>query len=760
MNTYNTLKNELLQVNKDILSLLSEAKSVRGTDDQSFNNWQKTCRDIRTQISEEVIRVAVVGPIKSGKSTFVNSLFKGDYLKRGAGVVTSIVTRVRNGTSLKAELHFKSWDEVNAEMKNALVLFPSAEWQAGNKSFDIREENDRAAIEGALGMLTPDLLITNDTRDMNSVLLTSYLTGYERVKDILSAEDTAIRQHEGDDFLSHKDFVGDDSLAVYLNDLRLEISSGDIDSDIEIADCQGSDSPNPLHLAMIEDYLLQTHLIVYVISSRTGLRQADIRFLSVIKKMGISDNIVFILNTDFNEHESAEDLNALIERVKGEISLIKPSPEIYTLSALFNLFESQKENLSQRDRQRLLQWEKESAFSEFSYQETTRFASYLNHKFTTERYALLLKNHMERLAIISSGVAHRIGVNTNILSGDTHNADKMIKKISLHRKKMKQIRSMTESALNGAVKKLKQELRTDIDRFFDIRSGYVLGRVLRFIKDYDASYHKYEDNLSASGFPNIMYLVFQEFRQAADTFMAEDINPDIIRFIKAEEKKIREYLEAVTGPYDSMVQDALSEYNSVMEENFGISSIQGERHIIELPNTNLVKRTTNLNLPHMISGIRYSALIKTEAVMRFGFYAIIRGIKKLLKKAIQNEKEGGLLALKHGVARLKQETEKATVFYFKDYRENIKFQYAFKLTDALSDILRDILLDRFQAYVSDLSELADLINRKQADKEKLAGILEEMGAGAGEIIQKINVLKEKTGAITEQVSRKAVHTEH
>jgi len=37
------------------------------------------------QLTEETIRVAVVGPIKSGKSTFLNALLRGDYLKRGAG---------------------------------------------------------------------------------------------------------------------------------------------------------------------------------------------------------------------------------------------------------------------------------------------------------------------------------------------------------------------------------------------------------------------------------------------------------------------------------------------------------------------------------------------------------------------------------------------------------------------------------------------------------------------------------------------------
>lgn len=124
MTTYNSLKKDILQINKDISGLFPDARSIIGTSDHTFAEWQKTCDAIKSQMAGEIIRVAVVGPIKSGKSTFINSLFKGEFLKRGAGVVTSIVTRVRNGKKLKAKLLFKSWDEINSDMEQALVLFP------------------------------------------------------------------------------------------------------------------------------------------------------------------------------------------------------------------------------------------------------------------------------------------------------------------------------------------------------------------------------------------------------------------------------------------------------------------------------------------------------------------------------------------------------------------------------------------------------------------------------------------------------------
>jgi ATPase subunit of ABC transporter with duplicated ATPase domains len=147
MDIYRVLRDEVLQINTEVMSLFSTAQSIPGMSDYSFGNWEKTCAALPQQLTENIVRVAIVGPIKSGKSTLMNSVFKGDYVKRGAGVVTSIVTRVRNGEQLRAKLFFKSWDEVNAEMEQALVLFPSLTWRSENSDFDIRKENERSDLQ-------------------------------------------------------------------------------------------------------------------------------------------------------------------------------------------------------------------------------------------------------------------------------------------------------------------------------------------------------------------------------------------------------------------------------------------------------------------------------------------------------------------------------------------------------------------------------------------------------------------------------------
>ena len=340
MQEYDSLKSELQAISQSVCALMQQARNVPATSDQLFDEWETACHKIEGQLEDDLVRVAVVGAIKSGKSTLINAMLAGDYLKRGAGVVTSMVTRLRRGPALKARLYFKSWDEVNDDIQRALTLFPASEWAGRKDAFDIRQADDRQALKDALKNLSTRHLVTNDTRNLNSLTLSAYLEGYEQVKHILG-EDHIIKEFSGKEFATHQDYSGNDTLAFYLKDIALEVNSDMIAPNLEIADCQGSDSPNPLHLAMIQDYLLSANLLVYVISSRTGIRQADINFLSMIRRMGFIEHIIFVVNFDFSEHDAPDDLSQLIDKVKDDLRIIRSSPRVY---AFFRPFQPVQHN--------------------------------------------------------------------------------------------------------------------------------------------------------------------------------------------------------------------------------------------------------------------------------------------------------------------------------------------------------------------------------------------------------------------------------
>jgi hypothetical protein len=175
--------------------------------------------------------------------------------------------------------------------------------------------------------------------------------------------------------------------------------------------------------------------------------------------------------------------------------------------------------------------------------------------------------------------------------------------------------------------------------------------------------------------------------------------------------------------------------------------LQKEHKKIRSPDIDSIKDITGLTIPTAVAVVRYTAKIKTEAIMRFGFYTVIKFVKKLLKKSIQSKAEEEIIALKGSVMRMKRETEKSIILHFKDYKENIKFQYIFKLVEAVSNSHYQALLDRFQVYVTDLSGLVDLISDRRIDKEKASQTLKEMEQTSKGIRERINAVREKVESI-------------
>ena len=105
--------------------------------------------------------------------------------------------------------------------------------------------------------------------------LRACLVGYSEAVGYLS-NSTEVQTWSGEESYQHQAWVEQDARAVFLEDLLLE-EPGWTWQGTEIADCQGSDSPNPLHFVQVQEYASRSNLLIYVISSRIGIRQADVR---------------------------------------------------------------------------------------------------------------------------------------------------------------------------------------------------------------------------------------------------------------------------------------------------------------------------------------------------------------------------------------------------------------------------------------------------------------------------------------------------
>jgi len=710
-------RRRVLEACRGLEALVREAEDLGGAGERSLENWKALLRELPGRLEEGILRAAVVGPIKSGKSTFLNCLLGEEILKRGAGVVTSIITRIRRGERREAHLLFKTWSEVNEEIRQAMILLPGQAERPADGGFDLRRERDRLALGRALSALAVEQRLSEDALDRNLVLLSDYLRGYETVRSVLS-EQPAEQRFAGERFLEHWTFSGDEAHAVYLKDIQLKVA-GVPSANLEIADCQGSDSPNPLHLAMIQDYLHRAHLLLYVISSRTGLRRADVQFLSMLRRMGILENVLFVVNVDFNEHPTLPELLRLLERVREELSLQVAEPALYAFSALYHLFSRIGERLSPKERKLFEGWQADADMAAWSEREMCRFQEEFDRLLERQAGRLFWQNPVEQLRGIAAGLSRWAAVGGELLGRDAEEVRRLHERLRRRRERFADLGGLLQAALAGAIPQLREELKTDVHRFLDPQSGEVMAALSAFIDGYRFPDAPFSPSPGKPGFSQALYLAYREFKQALDRFIAEQVTPDIVRFVNAAERKIEARLAAVAAPYRGWIEEACEAMQRELE---GLGLAFDCPPPDPLPSIAGFLEAAHARMPALSAGIGYPAKMRSEALLRLGVYRVVGKVKKVLKKPEQ-EGTADLRAFREAMARLRRETREALRFQFTDFRENLKFAHLFRVTDEAARLLAQCFEERLGFYAADfggiVARLAAVGGRKEETRQRL-----------------------------------------
>ena len=213
MNEYLHLKRQIstrIEVLRDIVDTLRRWDIV---DEQTLGVWQGQLEAVRDVCEQSALRIAVVGPVKSGKSTLINALIGRDLLKRGAGIITSFVTRVINNEFPHARIELKSFDEITSELKRAISMLPFPVER--KSSWDLRSPSDRETIREIVGSAIRDKSGGSSPLNPNALLLLSLVEGFENVESYLR-EGQFILKFGPEELDGHHKFVSNESLAVYV----------------------------------------------------------------------------------------------------------------------------------------------------------------------------------------------------------------------------------------------------------------------------------------------------------------------------------------------------------------------------------------------------------------------------------------------------------------------------------------------------------------------------------------------------------------
>jgi len=677
-------------------------------------HWQKVLSQVEAHAAEDVCRLAVVGAVKSGKSTVINALLGQDLLRRGAGILTAMITRVQPGPEPRAVLRFKGWDDINAEIRRALGLLPNHRLVERVAPLDLQEAPDRELLGQVLAEAQEADLWAGGSLDQNYLLLKSYLEGYDLLQGLMPAG--GVLPLAGPELARHRELVTREATAVYLKDVLLTNPFLWPATGLELGDCQGSDSPFPQHLAQVLAYLIKCDLALYVVSSRVGLRQADFQFLAELKRMGLMPHILVLLNLDLGEHASYTEVATLRDRVAGELAAWRPDPRIYAFSALKLLLDRRQargEALDPREAAVLKVWATDPDSAAFADGEAARFETDLKAALGELRTRRLAGGSLAQVRMVARGLREQLELTDDLLTRGLDAIKDLETRLEARRQPLTATMAMISQTLEGAGHRLKKTLRTRVDKFLDLHAGQVGKELTEFIRNFAPDWDRLAPPSGAPAFRPVLYQLFQDFAKALAGHVTAEVNLTLVEFIREQEEWLRQELDRLTQPLFLTLQESLALYYREIAD-LGLPAAPPTLKASPSP------RPQGLEVPllnlEMVPDWRFARQVWVRSGMGFLGRAW-DAVKRRLRRGGEVSPHQQLLRdLERALAALKAWLKEEMRAQLLNYRENVKFQYFFPLVDQWLQAQEAGLEDTLGSLLGSLTGAAEAINLEEAQR--------------------------------------------
>ncbi len=716
---------EFLQLAEDVRQFCQQAEK----DDPLLNRiWNWTLMDDMVQRASQptpLSRVAVIGSIKSGKSTYVNALLQRDALKRGAGVLTSAVTRVLPSHELKATIQWKGLEEINQEIQfSSPLLVAMTGLTPPTFTLEIQQQETRQYLTELLSQIEPFRTSLPGYALNRLSRLNALLDGYKETGTKLAQEATC-KVLGGEDFGRHRKVVCRDSSAAYVNDILVEMPFPKELLPVELADCQGSDSLNSSHLAEVQEYLLGADWAIYLVNSVMGLRQADEKLLEVVKGFGLQDNLIFVLNVDIDAHSEINDLkrvqDTVIEGIKVKLGV---EPRLYTVSALFELFKTleREDKLSDRDRARFNNWQKEPEMIRLLEK---RWAN-LN-TFWSDEIAPAANRFKRRFAYRSLGnLLARLHYGVHIAADPLHADQRMLEVFVVEAEKLL---PNLEAHLQGVAMKTEKMVRFRCGSFLDPSYGELAKKINLHIQEFKSLWHPGEpDNnqsepVSYTEKVNGMVLaIAEEFNQSLNSFLTDYANREIM----AEVKDIIGQIQSEFATVMEMHQAVLHNNYLKLQQN----GHQGEVFHGDDASNRSIKKTNNANKQYHVRELIDDPAVdlfslqvelpvseRALAIFQQGWMLWLKKFKAwFVKEVLKREPEDLETAREEIFIRwrkkiiqvVKKEAGNLMISEMNRFREHLKFQMLLKYIEKLRETSQKVLGKEVDNFKTDMNKVLEM----------------------------------------------------
>jgi hypothetical protein len=461
---------------------------------------------------------------------------------------------------------------------------------------------------------------------------------------------------------------------------------------IEIADCQGSDSPNPLHLGHVQQYLMHSHFVLFIINSRMGLRESDFKLLELVKTLRMSSQTFFVLNVDLDAHPDAADIHRILGRVHEELNWVVPHPRVYAFSGLFHLVDAQGESLPDAERARLHLWRQDSILSDFTRDGFSSFRRDLVQRVCAQRTRVLCAVGLSRLCMVAGSLMDAAAFQRQFLDRDVKQLQESVVDLRNRQKDLQSTLETLRNAIRGLRDSLAQELNTAADEYFDLTDGPLMREILDLVEGFPVE-GRYERDLSD---PRLvlksLHRFYANFRHAVSHHLIERTNTRVIEFAKEKEEFLGARLQDASRAFWSLYTRALDEYRS-----------EAARYGIPL-STPVGLGESEWRAPTELAPPTFGVLLEQEAVsrsillMKFGLGRLSRFLTDLRGRMgahadIESAKTRGRDRFEEAVALVKGETAAELLQAFREYLSVFKREYLHRLVEQGT---RD-LLEAFQS---------------------------------------------------------------
>lgn len=671
--------------------LLTELAGLLPEAHATVPQWQQQLQRSSQRLREAYLRVAVIGTVKSGKSTLVNALVGQDLVRRGAGILTSAVTRLRAGEEFQAEIQLRPLPELTEEaLRAAARLARTLEW-----AWEAPDSLEAlmARLPEWMAHVPPNVMALEEDRRLLQSLQQGWAEMQPWLRDFpqpLIWSGAAAKQHQ--------DWVSRDATAAYLAGVLLRVP--ELPFGLELADCQGSDSPNPLHLLRVQDYLAGATAVLYVLSSRTGLREADLRLLAVLRELGLLEQTVFVLNLDLGEHDSVSDAERVRQSVQHELGGL-PNP-VLSVSALYRLLQQLPQGPTEALRLQL--WEQNPELIELHEQGWAE----LNQTLTgwqNRRQEELKRTEQQHLRTLTQRVVHWVEQARKAL--ETHSAQMPLGHLT--ESGLEEVLRTLEAMLDQKLAAQRDPLKERVRCLLHEGRQSLLQQLQRFQEQHQlpASWGKaIRLREMALELPGALGLeAYQDLQQRQLRFLAEEVNPGLLA-----------QLRQLASEFEEGLRQMRQAFGTLLAAQAPFAEVEWER---ALP----VPQFPDLPPPAFSSTLEWTHTARFKSLLSLG------------REAFKSP-EARMQALRERLEQqLKEDAAEALQFDLFNYQENLLHRYLLAGLTQMGQEFRESALLLGQSLLAEQRSLEALHQRDQASQDdlslRLTKLLERLQGSGG-----------------------------